>query len=611
MLLVVGLLLAAIILFVTERLKMDMVALLLMLALLLTGILTPDQALAGFSNPIVLMVAGLFVVGAGLTQTGVANMLSTLLSRMARGGEVGLIVIVMLASALLSAFLSTAGATAILLPVVVSLAWNSKLNPSKLLMPLAVGSTIGGMLTLIGTPPNIVVSGQLADAGLPEFGFFSFTPIGLMMLGIGVAFMVLVGRHILPERSSHARSAARTDDESLSLPELAEAYRLPGMIYRLRVEADSPLDGRSLTELDLPGRYGVVVLAVQSWPEDQPAPKKARPVTPATRLHGGDVLHVRADADAVQEIVRHETVDVLPEVDLDQALISSDMGMVELVLTPRSRLAGHTLAEMRFRDRHDVTVIAIMRLGEPLHADVAHTELRFGDTLLAQGTWSKIDLLRQEARDFVVVDQPREMIEAQMPTHRAPLALAIMLGMLLLMTLEILPAVTAVLLAAVAMVLTRCLTMEEAYGSMNLGAVVLLAGMLPLATALQETGGVQYVADGLTATLGAAGPLVMMGVFFLVTSIFSQFMSNTATTILVAPIALQAALAMGVSPQAFMMAVGVSASTSFSTPISGISNTLVLGPGGYRFGDFVRVGVPMQILMLAAAMVAVPLLFPF
>ena len=610
--LVFGLLLATIILFASERLRLDLVAILVVIALMLTGLLAPQEALSGFSNPLVLTIAGLFVVGGGLAQTGVANALGGVLAKVTRGGEAVLIMVIMLSVAVLSGFMSSTGVTAIMLPVVVSLAWNAKVSPSKLLMPLSMGSLLGGLLTLIGTAPNIVVSGQLAAGGLKPFGFFTFAPVGLFMLAIGIAFMVLIGRRILPDRSPHSfAQAARRLEEAVSLAELAEVYHLPGQLFQVRVRPGSPLIGRTLAELDLRGRYDINVLEIQALSRDLARPAQARSVTAETTLHENDLLHVQADPGQITLMAQSEGLGILPRHDPDRPLISDELGMVELLLTPRSRLIGKTLKEARFRDRHDVTVLSLMRLGNPVKNDLSTVSLRFGDTLLVQGAWEKIGLLREEGLDFVVVGQPREMLEEHFATRRAPLAIAIMVGMLALMTFEVVPPVTAVLLGAAAMILTRCLTMEEAYGSMNWASVVLLAGTLPLATALQKTGGVEFIAGHLTEGLGSLGPVAVMAALFLVTSAFSQVITNTAATVLVAPIAFQAAATLSVAPQPFLMAVAVAASTAFATPISTTSNTLVMGPGGYRFGDYLRVGVLLQILMLVATLFVVPALFPF
>jgi di/tricarboxylate transporter len=287
------------------------------------------------------------------------------------------------------------------------------------------------------------------------------------------------------------------------------------------------------------------------------------------------------------------------------------LGMVEVLVPPRSRLVGHTLSELNFRDRYGVTVLGIKRMGEPLTGDLREIKLQFSDTLLVEGTWQKIGLLRDETQNFIVIGQPLEMEAAERPFKRANWAMIIMIGMLALMTFEIVPAVTAVLLAAAAMVLTGCLNMEDAYRGMNWESVVLIAGMLPMATALQKTGGVTYIADSLTTNLGDMGPVVLMAGLFILTSLFSQFISNTATAVLVAPIAFQSAITLGLDPHAFLMTVAVAASTSFATPVASPVNTLVLGPGGYRFGDYAKVGISLQLLILVVTLLILPVLFPF
>lgn len=610
MLLVFGLLFVTIVLFLSDRLSLDLVALLVLLALVFTGILTVPEAIAGFSDSIVLMIAGLFIVGTGLVQTGVADMLGQRLSRLAGGSEVRLLVATMVVAAGLSAFMSSTGAVAILLPMVVNLAWRARVSPSKLLIPLAYASVVGGLLTLIGTPPNIVVSNQLTAGGYRPFGFFDFTPIGLAAVGVAIAFMVLVGRRLLPARVRSAAGQAG-EGETLSLTDLAQAYRLPGNLFRVRVRMSSSLVGKTLAEVNLPEQYGVNVLGIQPWPDRRAEPLPVQPVGPDTRLTAQDILHLQGTPEQVAELARSASLGILPAVGGEGGLLPQELGMAEVLLTPRSHLVGQTLRSSRFRDKYHVTVLGIMRLGRPVTGPLATTELRFGDTLLVQGTWQAISLLSQESRDFVVVGQPAEMAQVRPAARRAPVALACLIGMLALMAFNIVPQVIAVLLAAVVMVLTGCLSMEDAYKNMNWQSLILLAGMLPMATALQKSGGVQYVADLLTDSLGRWGPMAVMLGLFLLTGFFSQFISNTATTVLVAPIAFQAALTLGVAPHAFLMTVAVAASTAFATPIATSSNTLVLGSGGYRFSDFLRVGLLLQLAIMAAVLLLLPLLFPF
>lgn len=609
MLLAFAILGVTILLFVSDRLRLDLVALMAMLALTLTGLLTPAEALAGFSNSIVLIIAGLFVVGTALFQTGVAAAAGNWLAKVAGTNPMVLTAVTMVVVALLSGFMSNTGATAVLIPVVVSLAWNAKISPAKLLIPLAFGASLGGMLTLIGTPPNIVVSKQLEAAGLEGFGFFDFVPIGLIVLAASVAYMLLIGSRLLPNRAE-ADSEGDSLTELPTLADLAHAYQLDSGIFRLRVRRNSPLIGRTLAETELRSRYHVTVVEVQSWPEGQDQPSPRRPITLETVIDTHDILYVQGAETDISRVAREEMLGVRPAEDGDDRLLATELGLVEVLLTPESRLVGRTLAEFRFRNVYGLTVLGMKRMGKRFTGDLATEKLRFGDALLLEGPWAQIELLRRERRNLVVVGQPKEMLARKVDTGKGIWAVGIMLGMLVLMTLEIVPTVTAVLLAAVAMVLTGCLTMEDVYRTMSWESVILIAAMLPMATALDKTGGIDLIANGLTVGLGVYGPLAVMTGIFVVTALLSQFISNTATAVLMAPIALQSALALGVSPHAFLMAVAIAASAAFTTPIASPTNTLVLGPGSYHFSDFVKVGLPLQLVVLVAALLALPILFP-
>jgi di/tricarboxylate transporter len=616
-LLVYGILLVTIALFVSERLRLDVVALMALLALTLTGILTPTEALAGFADPVVIMIAALFVVGDGLFQTGVAQAMGRLPGKLAGDSQVRLLVIIMVLVAVLSGFMSSTGTVAVMLPVVMGLAWARDISPSKLLIPLSVASLLGGMLTLIGTAPNIVVSNHLVAMGREGFRFFSFTPIGVPVVLVGIAFMALVGRRLLPDRPSPGR--ARTGEQDLTADEMVESWGLESSLFRVRVAPGSSLAGRTLGEVDLPGTLGLTVLEVHQEapsPRLRPAPRRKRPeseLQPAladTRLEEDQILLLEGSADGVARLVGREQV-VLMEEGMESEPTAQETGIAEVLLTPRSRLLGRTLAEIRFRDRYQLSVVGIKRLGEEVEGDIRQVPLRFGDMLLVQGPWDRIRLLESETRDFVVAMTPREMGPALQPLDRAPLAVGIMVGMMVLLTFDLVAAVTAVLLAAVAMVLARCVTVEDAYRSVNWESVVLIAGILPMATALEKTGGMQLIVDGLAGTMGGTGPLLLLLVLFVLTSALSQVISNTATAVLLAPIAYQLAMGIGAAPEPFMMTIAVAASTAFATPVASPVNTLVLGPGGYRFGDFFKVGVALQLLVLAVTLVLVPVLFPF
>lgn len=608
--LVFGVLLATMVLFVTEWLRMDLTALLALLALMLLKILTPEEALAGFSDPVVLMIAGLFVVSGSLQQTGMAHALSRMLTKIGGAGEVRLLLVTMGTVALLSALMSSSGATAILIPVVVNLAWQAKISPSKLLLPLALGSLIGGLLTLIGTPPNLVISNQLVSRGLPPLNFFTLTPIGVCVLLLGIGFMALVGRHWLPDRAQDAPGYTG-EEADLSLEDLAAAYHLPSDLFRVRVRATSPLVASTLSAANLRQRYHVSILEIQPWPAREGLPGPARMATPETVIQANDLLRIQGATEAVTRLARIERLGILPPEETAGPVLSQEVGLVELLLPPRSHLIGQTLQEFQFRDRYQVTVLSVRRYGEPLAGDTATLPLRFGDTLLVLGTWERIRALQREHRNFIVVGQPREMLEAQRTPRRALTAGLIIAVMLVLMSFSITPPVVAVLLAAAAIVLFTGMSMEQAYDTLNWQSIVLMAGMLPMATALQNTGGMAFIANALTQSLGQFGPLVTLAGLFVLTALFSQFISNTATTVLMAPIAYYVAVSLAVSPYPLLVAVAVAASTAFATPVSTLSGALVMAPGGYRFGDYVKVGGTFQVLVLLGCLVVIPLLFPF
>jgi len=615
-LLVFVILAATVALFVSDRLRLDLVALMSLLALLLTGILTPAQALAGFADPLVLMIAGLFVVSTGLFQTGIAARLGRWLGRVAGTSEVRLIALVMVVTAVLSGFMSSTGTVAVMLPVVVSLAWRARISPSKLLIPLTMASLLGGMMTLIGTPPNLVASNQLVAQGMPGFGFFAFTPLGFTMLLIGLVFMVTIGRHWLPSR---APSTPGGDTEGqLSLAELSAQYELPTRVFRSTLPDDSPLAGRTLQELGWPERHQVQVLAIDTEPDAVRSHRRSRrhlerskSIGPATVLEPGDRLLLQGQRASVDEIAAAYALSVEPVDPNAEGVVPRNLGFVEVLPTPRSRWLNQTLAELHFRDRFGVQVVAVRRDGATITEGLARLTIRFGDTLLVEGPRKAFELLRRERLDAVVLADPGAL-EAEAPrAERAPIALAIMIVMLVVMTFAWVPNVVAVGVAAVLMVLTGCLTMDDAYRGINWEAVVLIAAILPMATALEITGGLQLAVDALVAGLGPLGPLAMLAGLFVLTSVASQVISNTATAVLLAPIAFQAALLLDVSPYPLLMTVALAASTAFATPVASPVNTLVLGPGQYRFGDFLRVGVVLQLLVLAATVVLVPILLPF
>jgi di/tricarboxylate transporter len=607
--LALAILAVALFLFTTNWVRIDVVALGVVVALMLTGLLTVEEAISGFSNPVILIIAALFVVGAAVMNTGLAGQLGQRILAVAGTNPTRLTVVIMLMVALLSGFMSDAGVVAAFLPATIILTTSAGISPSKLLIPLAFGSLLGGALTLIGTPPNLIISDLLHEAGLEPFGFFDYTPIGLIVLIAGILFMVFLGRRLLPDRRT------QQDLQRVETPkELMTRYRLPSDLYRLRVRQGSKLVGQTLAEAGLGQEFQVSVLEIlrSQQPGRIPQLGSQQSLSPdETRLAAGDLLVVQGDGGDVSHAAAVLNLGLQPaEADAERSLISDEVGIAEILLPARSSLLGKTVVDVRFGSVYDLTVLGINRPGTGGKLDVKRTVLRFGDALLVQGSWQNILALRRRRRDFVVMGEPEVMAGAPM-RRKAPIALLILVGMLALLVTNAVPTVTACLLAALVAVLTGCVTMDEAYQAVDWKSIVLIACMLPMTIALEKVGLVQLIADGMVNSLGQWGPLVVLGGLFLLTSVFTQILSNTATTVLVAPIALTAANELGVQPYAFMMGVAVAASMAFASPVASPVNTMVMGAGNYRFGDYVRVGVPLVIITLLVSVLALPLLWPF
>jgi len=611
---VLSILLVAIVLFVTEWLRVDVVALGVVVALMLFGILSTAEALAGFSNTAVLTIASLFIIGGAILHTGLAGAIGRRILSIAGNSEFRLILVIMVAVALLSGFMSDTGTVAVLLPAIISLATNAKISPSKLLIPLSFGALLGGAMTLIGTPPNIIVSELLQENGYEPFSFFAYTPMGLILAVVGIGFILTVGRKLLPDHQPEIET-----QEVETPKEIVELYRLPDNLLRLRVRRGSPLIGKTVFQSRLRSDFGINVLKIMRPPhlrnvaDGEKSKPKDTPLTPTEELaiQLDDSLIVQGEAKAATHAAACFKLGVQPAKPKDhKALLSREVGIAELLLPPRSSLVGKSLTDIRFSTRYKLTVLAIRRPDSKKISNLKITKMQFGDTLLVQGAWKDIQHLRDLRRDFVVLGQPETMIDRP-PRSKARWASIILVGMLLLMIADILPVAQATMLAALLMVLSGCLTMDKAYSAIDWKSIVLIAGMLPMSTALSNVGLVDLIAQGFTDTLGAVGPWAVMAGLFLLTSLFTQLLSNTATTIVIAPIALVSAQTLGVQPHAFLMAVAIAASMAFASPVASPTNTLVMGAGNYRFGDYIKVGVPLILLTFVVSVLILPLLFPF
>lgn len=596
-------------LFVSDRIRLDLVAIMGMLALMLSGILTPAEAVAGFGDTTVLLIAALMVVGDGLFQTGVAAWVGQRLGQIAGQNERRILITLMIPVAVLSAFISSTGTVAIMLPIAVNLARRAGISPSRLLLPLAYAALTGGMLTLVGTPPNLIAADALVAAGRPPLGFFSFTPIGGMVLVAVTLVLALAGHWLLPERVAPATGEVRGP----TLAELAAEYRLTEGLAQVRVAADSPLAGQTLAEARLHNRYGITVVGIRRWPESRPSPGPARAVTAATRVLAGDLLDVIGDETAVAALCHTERL--VPQASPPDLPFGPDLSVMEVALTPRSRFIGQTVVASELRQLFGVTVLGARRLGQPLAGDPAHETLRFGDTLLVAGSPARLEAIVRDQRtfgDLAAVALPRDLVvNGDRLSPRALLAIAIMLAMLAVMAGGWLPTVTVALVAAVVMAVTGCVPLNDIYRRLSWESLVLIAAMLPVATALTKTGGAALIARELAIVLGAFSPLVVLAGVFVVTSFLSQFISNTATAVLMMPIALGIAQQLSLAPEPFLITAAIAASTAFATPIASPVNTLVLAPGGYRFADYARAGIPLQVIVLVICVLVVPLLFPW
>jgi len=599
---VIGLILVISILFASNRIRLDIVAMLAVLALMLSGVLTVSEALAGFGDPVVVLVAGLLIVGEMLVRTGIAQSIGAWILRYGGQNETRLLVLIMLAAGVLGSIMSSTAVVAIFIPVVLRVAAKTNLNVSRLLLPMSYAALISGMLTLIATSPNLVVSGELVSHDYEPLGFFSFSPIGAAVLVVAISYILILGLTLLPaggEPPSVSAGRATMD--------LWRAFDLGERIQRLHVGTGSSILGMTIGEAGIASRFGVRVLGIEH-PGRFGKPVAVTAGEPNVEIKSEDVLIVFGRPD---EIVRFREQAGLEFLTLSEAALAKmlqTLGAAVLLIHPECRLAGKSLRQSDFRSRHDVHVLGIRR-GEESLADFVDVPLAAADMLFVAGPWSRITQLRNETHDFILLELPAEFEDVVPARKRAPAAILILTGMVLLSALDIVPTVAAVILAALAAVVTRCLTMEDAYRSIHWSSLVLLAGILPVGNALEKTGGVDLIVDSLLSGMGNAGPYAMMTALFFLTAVIGLFLSNTASAVLMAPVAIRAAQALGVSPYPFAVVVLMAASAAFITPVSTPVVTLIVQPGRYRFGDFVKLGIPLLLLTFVTVLILTPVFF--
>lgn len=594
--------------FMRGKVRSDLVALCALLALTLFGILSPAEALAGFSNSVVIMMIGLFVVGAGIFRTGLAKMISSKILQLAGNNENLLFILVMLVTASIGAFVSNTGTVAVMLPIVVSLAASANISPQRYLMPLAFASSMG-MFTLISTPPNLVIQETLINAGEEPLSFFSFAPIGFVALTVGVVVLFFLSKLLIKKNDS----SATKKKQSKTLSELVEEYNLLQQSYKVKVEQDSPLIGKTLSELRIATIYNVSISKIVRKTGSSRFSKKTTEMVagPTTEVLADDILFCLGEPVHVDNFIRENRL-FLDNSHKESFSDFQETGIAEAFILPNSRLINRTIAEIQFRDEYKVNVLGIQRQHEYQMHDFKDMKLHAGDALLIEGTWENIANASERQSELVLVGQPLKEAAKVTLDQKAPLAAGIMILMVVAMVTNIVPSVVAVLTAAVFMVITGCLrNMEEAYSNINWGSVVLIAAMLPMATAFENTGVDVLISGALVDQLGDLGPYALLAGIYFCTSLLTLFISNTATAVLFAPIALQSAIGMNISPYPFLFAVAVAASMCFASPFSTPPNALVMNAGRYTFIDYVKVGFPLQVIMGIVMIIILPLLFPF
>jgi di/tricarboxylate transporter len=592
----------AIAMFAINKPRLDVVALIMLVALPFTGVLTMGEALAGFSDPNIVLIAALFVIGEGLVRTGIARRLGDWLIATAGGSEIRLIVLLMVVVCGLGATMSSTAVTAIFIPVALRIAQSTGIGPGRLMMPISFAALISGMMTLVATAPNLVVNSELERHGVEGFRFFSFTPFGVPVLVLGLIYMSFARRLLTDTKTARMSH----------LPSFADwiaEYRLADREYRLRVTDRSPLVGKTLEELDLRGTSGASILAIE---RNRRLSREILRPTAKAELRADDILLIDLFApDSKIEALRKNFA--LDESPLSGAYFSDrsqEIGMAEVIVPPNSELVGKTVVGAKLRTRLGLTVVGLRRGIVARGRALLNEFLKVGDTLLLIGPWKDIDKIQSDSRDVVIIKLPAELSEVLPVPGKAPHALLCLTLVISLMVSGLIPNVQAALIGCLMMGAFGCIDMGSAYRSIDWKTIVLIVGMLPFSIALERTGGVDLAAEALRALTSGAGAYVILATLFAITALLGMFISNTATAVLMAPVALAVAKEMHASPYPFAMIVALAASTAFMTPVSSPVNTLVVAPGNYTFGDFVRIGVPFSVITLIVCVTLVPWLLP-
>lgn len=607
-------------LFIWGRVRADIVALTALAALLVLGILTPAEALAGFSSPIVIMMIGLFVVGGAIMQTGLAKLTGNKLMALSRGNETITFLLVMLVTSFIGAFVSNTGTVALMMPIIMSIAAGSGMQSSRFLMPLAFAGSLGGMLTLIGTPPNLVIDEVLTEGGYQPLAFFSFFPVGIIVIAIGIIVLMPLSKIFLSKKQS-----GKKKKQGKSLDDLVDEYQLLDNLHRYIVPSRRPsaaLDengeqmdivGKTLKDLSIQKKYGVSIIEIRNEKKSRLGLVKdvsQNMAKSSSTIQVHDTLYIIGEEEKMKRFASDYGLRKMKDVKID----FYDLGLTEIVVMPTSNFAGLRIGEANLRKRFGINVLGVKRGDEYISDNLIAAKLHVGDMLLVQGEWTNLAHLATDTINWVVIDQPEKTADKVLLDYKAPVAAAIMLLMIAMMVFDFIPVapVTAVIIAGLLTVFAGCFrNVEAAYKTINWESIVLIAAMMPMSTALEKTGASALVSQGLVESLGSMGPTALLAGIYFTTSLMTMFISNTATAVLMAPIALVAAQQVGVSPYSFLFAVTLGASMCFASPFSTPPNALVMKAGGYTFMDYVKVGLPLQIIIGVVMTFVLPLLFPY
>ena len=607
-------------LFIWGRVRVDIVALTALAALLVLGILTPAEALAGFSSPIVIMMIGLFVVGGAIMQTGLAKLTGNKLMALSRGNETITFLLVMLVTSFIGAFVSNTGTVALMMPIIMSIAAGSGMQSSRFLMPLAFAGSLGGMLTLIGTPPNLVIDEVLTEGGYQPLAFFSFFPVGIIVIAIGIIVLMPLSKIFLSKKQS-----GKKKKQGKSLDDLVDEYQLLDNLHRYIVPSRRPsaaidengeqmdIVGKTLKDLSIQKKYGVSIIEIRNEKKSRLGLVKdvsQNMAKSSSTIQVHDTLYIIGEEEKMKRFASDYGLRKMKDVKID----FYDLGLTEIVVMPTSNFAGLRIGDANLRKRFGINVLGVKRGDEYITDNLIAAKLHVGDMLLVQGEWTNLAHLATDTSNWVVIDQPEKTADKVLLDYKAPVAAAIMLLMIAMMVFDFIPVapVTAVIIAGLLTVFAGCFrNVEAAYKTINWESIVLIAAMMPMSTALEKTGASALVSQGLVESLGSMGPTALLAGIYFTTSLMTMFISNTATAVLMAPIALVAARQVGVSPYSFLFAVTLGASMCFASPFSTPPNALVMKAGGYTFMDYVKVGLPLQIIIGVVMTFVLPLLFPY